>query len=73
MFVKITESEILKMNPHIAPDQLEKRMAMLAKLRLSGLRRSQYRIAMPYGGRRASVQEDDDSRVVRLRHSSERA
>ena len=72
MLTEITKSDILKMNPHISPSQLEMHRIMLAKLRGCGLRRTGYRIAMPYAGRRVYVQEDNESRIIRLRQSSDR-
>ena len=66
--------DILKANPQIAPDDLERHRAMLIELRTSGARRSGYRLVPSYAGKRALVQEDrNESRGVRLRHSSERA
>lgn len=69
-------SRILVANPQIAQDKLEEHRAMLAKLRAHGTRRSEYRLAPPYGGRHASVQGGFPSRhshPVLLKRSSERA
>ncbi len=73
MTTQISQSEILKMNPQVSQDELETHKKMLAKLRESGVRQAGYRIAIPYNGKRVSVHQDEDARVVRLRHSSERA
>lgn len=62
--------EILARNPQIDPEKLEEAREMLRRLRERGVRRKGYDLATPFGGHRASVQDDtgaNDPRLVRLR------
>lgn len=60
--------EILKLNPHLTPDDLESARALLQKLRRHGSVGPGYRLAPPFGGRRVSVGDNgDDPRTIHLR------
>jgi len=50
--------DILKANPQLSPESLEEYRAMLRQLRASGTKSRGYNLAPPYGGKRASIQED---------------
>lgn len=66
---RIDQGEILARNPQIDPKRLEESREMLQRLREMGVQRKGYDLAPPFGGRRASVQDDvrPDPRVVRRR------
>lgn len=70
MLRRLDLEQILAGNPQIDPEQLEEAREMHRRLRERGIRRKDYDLASPFGGHRASVQEDtgaDDPRLVRLR------
>lgn len=45
--------DVLKRNPHIDRDRVEKATRLLRRLREKGLHRKGYELAPPFGGRRA--------------------
>ena len=62
---------LLKANPHIDREELERSRELLQRLRSRGRRGAGYRFAPPFGGRRVAAQEgpDNDPRALRLRQS----
>jgi hypothetical protein len=54
---QVDPAEILARNPQVDPDRLERALEALRRLRDRGLRRKEYDLAPPFGGRRASVQD----------------
>ena len=54
---EIDLEEILSQNPQIDPDKLADSREMLRKLRERGVRRKDYDLAPPFGGRRAIIQD----------------
>lgn len=71
---RIEISEILKRNPQIVPEDLEKSREMLRKLRESGVRAHKYSLVSPFAGKRVSVSKvtdaETDARTFRLKRSS---
>lgn len=62
--------QILKLNPHIKREQLERVRKLLLRLREGEIKRASYGLAPPFTRRRASAktQDDLDSRTVCLSH-----
>ena len=50
-------NEVLARNPHIDPGRLERAGDLLRRLREMGIRRKEYELAPPFGGRRVAVQD----------------
>ncbi len=55
---KIDLGEVLARNPQVDPSRLEETMETLRRLHEKGLRRKEYELASPFGGRRAAVQDN---------------
>lgn len=62
--------QILKLNPHIKKEELERIRNILLLLREIETKKASYGLAPPFTRRRASAQTQDDSssRTVRLSH-----
>lgn len=65
--------EILRLNPHLDREELERSRAALRKLREGGRRNAGYRLAPPFAGRRVSVNGGgrEDPRTIHLRQPAE--
>lgn len=55
---RMSKEDILDRNPQVDPEQLEAAREMLRRLRERGVRGKRYEIVPPFGGRRASAQDD---------------
>ncbi len=71
MAERLNEDEILARNPGVDREKLEGIAEGLRRVREEGLRPKGYDLAPPFGGRRASIQDDArvNVRVVRTRRS----
>ncbi len=69
MAARFDPDEMLSRNPQIDLDRLEEGRELLRRLRENGVRRKEYDLAPPFGGRRAPIQDDaqTDPRLARLK------
>ena len=69
MSERFDANEILALNPQVDREQSEAVMDLHRRLQEAGVQRKSYDLAPPFGGRRASVQDDarSDVRVIRKR------
>ncbi len=69
MSERFDADDVLARNPHIDREQVEEVMDLHRRLKDAGLQGKNYDLAPPFGGRRASVQDDahSDVRIIRKR------
>ena len=67
---ELTVDEILALNPHIRPSDLERALERLRELEKSGITRRGYTLCPPFSRPRVTTDGGDavDSRTVSLRH-----